>query len=137
MNEPALFPRMMVTIRMLAACGLLLSFAACRTVDKPIETSLTPAEFFQRAQEAASARNYTRAMLYYETFQKTYPDDLERNLWASYEIAFLHHKMGDDRKALEFFDALLERYRSEGQDPWPQAPRILAEEVKAGIQGGA
>ena len=53
---------------------------------------------------------------------------------ASYEIAFLHHKMEDDDTALELFDELIERYRSRAEGvEYPSAPLVLAEKVKANI----
>ncbi len=119
---------------MFLLAALILAVFGCRTLNQTIDESLTPAEFFQRAQEASDASDYRLAMRYYETFQRIHPEDLQRNLWASYEIAFLYHKMGDDRKAVELFDELLERYRTAGSDDWPAGPRILAEKVKAEIQ---
>ncbi len=114
---------------LLASLAALLALAGCRTLNQNVDEKLTPAEFFQRAQEASDARDFPLAMRYYQTFQRVHPEDLERNLWAAYEIAFLYHKMGDDRKAVELFDQLLERYRTEGSGNWPLGPRILAEKV--------
>ena len=60
-------------------------------------------------------------------------NNLEKNLWASYEIAFLHHKMGDDQKAIELFDKLIAKYNSTKAKNWPVAPKILAQKVKEEI----
>ncbi len=75
-----------------AAVALLVSCASAPPVDL---TGLAPAEAFQKAQEASEAGDYTRALAWYEAFLAKYPDDPERSPWALYEIAFLHHKMGD------------------------------------------
>ena len=73
-------------------------------------------------------------MAYYETFLDKYPDDVSRGLWASYEVAFLHHKMGEDDRAIELFDELIARYENAPEDSdWPQGPLILAAKVKKNI----
>lgn len=119
-----------------ALCAVaLFALAGCATTPQEIQTDLSPAEFFQKAQEAADAGRYVLAMRYYETFREQYPNELERNLWARYEIAFLHHKMGDNDEAVRLFNQLLADYDREGQD-WPQGPRILAQQVKKNIEEG-
>jgi tetratricopeptide (TPR) repeat protein len=106
---------------------------ACSSVPDEIEEGLTPMEYFQRAQEASDAGRYELSMAYYEKFQEQYPEELERNVWAEYEIALLYYKMGKNRIALERFDALLARYQA-GEPDLPEGPRILAEKVKARIE---
>ena len=127
------------TLRSIATALLLLALVvACRTTIDERDTDLTPDQFFQRAIEATDVNNYRLAMSYYESFLERYPDDLERNLWASYEVAFLHHKMGNDQKALELLDALLQRYRSKPTDvDYPPAPFVLAGKVRANIMDDA
>ncbi|MBN1837285.1 MAG: hypothetical protein JW820_15630 [Spirochaetales bacterium] len=119
----------------LAAVGLMcLLFAwGCSTVPETIEEGLSPAEFFQRAQEASDNGWYAAAQKYYTVFLERYPEQTERVLWAKYEIAFLHHKMGDDELAIEGFEALLREYEL-GPPELPQGPRILAEKVKARLE---
>jgi tetratricopeptide (TPR) repeat protein len=114
--------------------SLALCLAACATNPEEIEEGLSPAEYFQRAQEASDASRYKLALAYYQKFQEEYPEELERNLWASYEIALLYHKMGQNRTALELFDALLAEYAAAGDASLPQGPKILAEKVKARIE---
>ena len=117
-----------------AVIGLLvLALSACASVPETIEEGLTPAEFFQRAQEASDSGRYATAQKYYEVFLERFPEETERRLWAKYEIAFLYHKMGKDKLALEGFEALLEEYAL-GPPELPQGPRILAEKVKARIE---
>ena len=106
---------------------------SCATKPVTIPPNLSPSEFFQRAQDASEIGNYKLAMQYYLEFQKRYPDNLNKNLWAEYEIAFLYHKMGKDKKAVELLDKLIEKYNSKGTNKWPQAPKILAEKVKENI----
>ncbi len=108
--------------------------ASCSSSPKTIDESLSPPVFFQKAQEASDNGKYSLALQYYRTFQRVYPDELERNLWASYEIAFLYHKMGQDETALELFDELIKLYAAEESDTFPQGPKILAEKVKARIE---
>jgi outer membrane protein assembly factor BamD (BamD/ComL family) len=112
--------------------------AVCSSVPDEIQEGLTPLEYFQRAQEATDENRYALAIAYYQKFQEQYPeeqypDQRDRNIWAEYEIALLHHKMGKDQIALERFEALLARYEA-GETDLPEGPRILAEKVKARIE---
>ena len=100
---------------LLALSVAALAAFGCRTTVDPLEQELTPDQYFQRAIEASDRDNYRLAMRYYEAFQAKYPDDLQRNIWASYEIAFLHHKLGNDDKCIEMIDALLAKYENRGR----------------------
>ncbi len=113
--------------------SLSIFFSSCQTQPKVIPNNLTPAEYFQRAQDASEKENYKLAMRYYKKFQEVYPNNLEKNLWAEYEIAFLYHKMGDNKTAIKLLDKLIAKYKSKEAKNWPQAPRILAEKVKENI----
>jgi tetratricopeptide (TPR) repeat protein len=113
--------------------AILLGASGCTTVPETIEDNLTPAEFFQRAQEASDVGRYELSQKYYEVFLERFPDETERVLWAKYEIAFLFHKMGKDKLAIEGFDALIAEYEA-GPPDLPQGPRILAEKVKARLE---
>jgi outer membrane protein assembly factor BamD (BamD/ComL family) len=118
---------------LLAALLALSALAACKTAPVVISPDLSPADLFQKAQEASDAGKYDLALRYYETFQERHPDDLEHNLWARYEIALLRHKMGDDQTAVQLLDELLALYAGEDAKDLPPAPRILAEKIKAKI----
>ncbi len=113
----------------------LVAAAGCRSTVDPLTQDLTPDQYFQRAIEASDKDNYRLAMKYYEAFQAKFPDDATRNIWASYEIALLHHKLGDEDKAIELFDQLLVRYQNQPADApaLPPGPRVLAEKVKGNI----
>ena len=116
----------------LAGLGLVLAWG-CQSVPETIPEDLTPAEFFQSAQEASDSGWYETAQKYYQVFLERYPEETERVLWAKYEIAFLYHKMGKNDLAVEGFDALIQEYEL-GPPELPQGPRILAEKVKAKIE---
>jgi tetratricopeptide (TPR) repeat protein len=120
---------------LLAAVALatVLGVVGCASVPATIEEGLSPAEFFQRAQEASDAGRYEAAQKYYQVFLERFPEETERRLWAKYEIAFLYHKMGRDKLAIEGFDALLEEYAL-GPSDLPQGPKVLAEKVKARLE---
>lgn len=135
--NPRRLPFLPLALLLTALAALALGLGGCRTLDQSVDESLSAAEFFQRAQEASDARDYPLAMRYYETFLRVHPEDQERTLWAAYEIAFLYHKMGDDRKAVELFDALLARYRSPESEGWPQGPRMLAQKVRDSLAPAA
>jgi outer membrane protein assembly factor BamD (BamD/ComL family) len=115
----------------LAALALLVVLASCRSTGPVDLTGLTPAEVFQRAQDASDGGDYRRALAYYEGFLAQPGIDAVRGAWARYEIALLYHKMGDDDTALAKFDELLAMYE---KDPTlPESPKILATNVKAAI----
>ncbi len=101
----------------------LVAAAGCRSTVDPLAQDLTPDQYFQRAIEASDKDNYRLALRYYEAFQAKFPNDAARNIWASYEIALLHHKLGDDDKAIELFDQLLARYENQPADAPPLPPR--------------
>ena len=118
-----------VSLILIACIGLFM--IGCQSTVDPLEEDLNKKEYFQKAIEASDSRNYKLALRYYEVFKEKFPDDRDGNLWAAYEIAFLHHKLGDDDMAVELFDQLLARYETE--QGLPPAPRILAERVKSNI----
>jgi outer membrane protein assembly factor BamD (BamD/ComL family) len=112
-----------------------LAFVGCQTKAEVEEGDLNPDQYFQRAIEAADVNNYRLAMAYYELFLERYPEDTERVIWASYEVAFLHHKMGDDKTALRLFDEFLEKYKNPPEGvAYPSAPLLLAEKVSSNIR---
>ena len=111
--------------------GWLLS--SCQT-PMPITDDMNPPEFFQAARHAVAQRDYRSAMEYYRVYLERfpaagYPGELERNLWAEYEIGFMHHKLGDDRTAAELLGRLIARYDGEGGEDLPPAPGRLARRV--------
>ncbi len=109
----------------LACLAATLLVSACRSPPPPSMEGLSAAEIFQRAQDAAEKGNSEQAIRYYEAFRELRPDDRERGAWASYEIAFLYHKMKKDDLALQLVDRLLAQYAADGSD-LPPGPRILA-----------
>jgi outer membrane protein assembly factor BamD (BamD/ComL family) len=120
-------------ILLLASIGAVLFVAACRSAPPVATEGLSAAEIFQRAQDAAEKGDSLAAIRYYEAFKEKHPDDRERVSWASYEIAFLYHKVKKNDTALVLLDQLLAVYANEG-DELPPAPRILAEKLKSRIE---
>ena len=123
-------------ILLLACLGAALLVASCRSAPPVTMEGLSAAEIFQRAQDAAEKGDSLAAIRYYEAFKEKRPDDRERVAWASYEIAFLYHKMKKDDTSLLLLDELLAQYAKEG-DALPAAPRILAEKLKTRLQSKA
>jgi outer membrane protein assembly factor BamD (BamD/ComL family) len=119
-------------ILLASACGTAIFLTACASAIPAPSPGLTPAEFFQGAQDAADKGEYKLAIEYYELFQKQYPEDRNHQAWAAYEMAFLYHRMGDNKKAVALFDDLLALYAKE--EHLPDGPRILAEKVKSEIE---
>ncbi len=117
----------LLLLALLSALGL----SSCKSVPSEIPPDSSPADYFQKAQEASDAGRYALALKYYESFLQKYPDERDRGLWARYEIALLHSKMMDTATALRLLDELLALYAGEDAAQLPQAPRILAEKIKA------
>ena len=116
--------------------------ASCATSPDDLTGEIAPAEYFQYAQEASTGGDYGLAMIWYEAFREHYgadPAPAERNLllWAEYEVAFLHHKMGDDRTAVRLLGELIARYDAPEAANYAPAPRILALRVIDELQPGS
>ncbi len=128
-------PRIPVLFLIVSGAAALLLWG-CATKPPVIPDNLSVTEIFQRAQDAADRGDYTLAITYYSLTAKSYPDDVAHDVWASYEIAFLYHKMGKNDTALTLINALLDRYAKEG-DALPPAPRVLAEKLKARLSASS
>lgn len=105
--------------------------ASCASSPDQLTGEITPGEYFQRGQEAAANQDYAGAMDWYVAFREFHADDESPGrrdllLWADYEVAFLHHKMGDDRTALQLLRELVDRYDTPEAATYDPAPRILA-----------
>jgi len=105
----------------------------CATRPPAVSDALSITEIFQRAQDAADKSDYSLAIAYYSLTAKSYPGDTAHIVWASYEIAFLYHKMGKNDTALSLLKDLLDRYAKEG-DALPAAPRVLAERLSTRLE---
>ena len=103
--------------------------AGCASQPLVIPENLTAGEIFQHAQDAVEKGNYDLGISYYSLFKEKHPEDSQRGAWASYEIAFLYHKMGKDEKALSLIEELLSLYSAD-KGALPAAPRILAVKLK-------
>lgn len=113
--------------------------ATCASGPDNLTEELTPPEYFQRGQEATAAGDFRGAMAWYEAFRERYsenPTPVAQNLllWAEYEVAFLYHKMGNDRNAARLLSELVARYDTPEADSYPPAPRILALRVLQELQ---
>ncbi len=114
------------------AAALLLS--GCASKPPVIPDNLSVTEIFQRAQDAEDRNDYSLAITYYSLTAKSYPGDINHITWASYEIAFLYHKMGKNDTALSLTNDLLSRYAADQGDTLPAAPRVLAEKLKTRLE---
>jgi len=106
---------------------------SCASQEPVFTEGMTPEDYFQRAQDAADKGHYELALKYYFKFKETYPDNLEKNVWASYEIAFIHHKMGNDAKSLELLDEVIALYSQDRASVLPKTVKVLADTVKQKI----
>ena len=115
-------------VAILAGAALL---AGCVTASPEMADGLTPAEYFQRAQEATAHNDYALALRWYAAFRERFgedpsPQQMTRLLWAEYETAFLYHKMGDDETSLRLLRALVRSYEQPAAADYPAGPRALA-----------
>ncbi len=115
------------------AIMLILSTSACQSAQPVFDAKMRPEDYFQRAQERTDQGDYNNALAYYYKFKEVFPNNLEKNIWASYEIAFIYHKMGENEKALKLIDELLALYTQDKTGVLPKAPKALAEKVKDNI----
>ena len=130
-----------MSMRKILAAGLVFSAAlllvvSCVTQNPAIPEGLSAEEMFQRAQDAGDRGNYSLGMTYYSLVQEKYPDDKAHVAWASYEIAFLYHKMGKNETALSLINQLLDQYGKEG-DALPPAPLLLAQKLKTRLEANS
>jgi outer membrane protein assembly factor BamD (BamD/ComL family) len=124
------------TFLMMPALLLLVfaSMTSCSSTVDPYKEELSSELYFQKAHEASDNGNFPLAIDYYKAFQQKFPDEIKGNLWASFEIAFIYHKQGNNDEAIKLFQALLDKYALPGAADYPQAPKILTEKVLADIQ---
>jgi hypothetical protein len=108
-------------------------FVSCASRATVIPAGLSAAEIFQRAQDASDRGNYALGIRYYSLIPVSYPDDVSHVTWASYEIAFLYHKMGKNATSLSLINDLLDKYAKVG-DTLPPAPRVLASKLKPRLE---
>jgi outer membrane protein assembly factor BamD (BamD/ComL family) len=113
--------------------AVLVLLASCASGPTTIPPGLSAAEIFQRAQDASDRGAYPLGIRYYSLMLTSYPDDVNHLTWASYEIAFLYHKMGKNDTALSLINDLLDKYAKEG-DALPPAPRVLATKLKPRLE---
>lgn len=102
---------------------------SCQSANPAETENQSSAKLFQQAYEATDAGDYEKALSIYQSYKDLFPNDLGGNLWALYEIAFIHHKKGDDKTAIALFEELLKKYEVEGASSWPKAQKILTERV--------
>ncbi len=116
-----------------AALAGILAIASCASGPEKIPSGLSAVDIFQRGQDASDRGDYQLAIRYYSLIATDHPDDINHLTWASYEIAFLYHKMGKDGEALVRINQLLDQYKTEG-DRLPPAPRVLASKLKTRLE---
>lgn len=114
----------------LAALALVIS---CETVPVTIEEGLSPALYFQKAQEALELDHFDTAKLYYETFLQRFPEINTDYIAAEYELAFIDYKIGRYADAKVRFQRLL-GYYEQGIKNLPNWPRTLSTKILAKVE---
>ncbi|OQX29049.1 MAG: hypothetical protein B0D92_05770 [Spirochaeta sp. LUC14_002_19_P3] len=88
----------------------ILVLTSCASVEDTLDTDWSPEIFFKNAQEALDDSRYKDAMFYYEVFTIRYPENIQKNIAADYEKAFIHYKTGKLKQAEEGFKEILKEY---------------------------
>ena len=101
----------------------------CASEPEVIPEDLSPAEMFQRAQEAVDDSRWELALRYYETFIERYPDDRGAIVEAEYEIAFIHYKQELYVESRALFEAILAEYEADSAGVLPDWPEILSQRL--------
>lgn len=109
------------------------AICSCPSAEPVYSENMLPEDYFQLAQDRAERGDYKTAIAIYYKMKETFPDNLEKNIWASYEIAFLYHKLGDDPTCLRLLDELLTLYAQDTNKLLPTAPKKLAEILRDNI----
>lgn len=104
-------------------------FIGCESVPDEIPNDLSPAEMFQRAQEAVDESKWDTALRYYEEFILRFPDDRGMIVEAEYEIAFITYKQERYQESLDTFNAILAEYEADNSGELPDWPQILSERL--------
>ncbi len=104
----------------------IIALSACQSSPPEIPQSLSQAEFFQRAQEAADRYDWNTALAYYTTFTERFPMDTANICAAEYEIGFIYYKQKNYEQAKQKFQELLTRYEADNASALPQWPKVLA-----------
>lgn len=89
---------------------VILTLTSCVSVEDTLDTTWSPEVFFKHAQEALDDSRYKDAMFYYEVFTVRYPENIQKNIAAEYEKAFIHYKTGKFKKAEEGFKDISKKY---------------------------
>ncbi|MDX9784579.1 MAG: hypothetical protein RBT72_07500 [Spirochaetia bacterium] len=111
--------------------ALVLALGSCATKLEPVPENASSAEIIQRAQERSDIYDWRGAQYYYRTLQERFPDDLNLQATAMYELAFIEYKQGHDEAARAGFEQVLALYKSPQGASLPQTWKILTEKVMA------
>jgi outer membrane protein assembly factor BamD (BamD/ComL family) len=103
-------------------------FSCATTGIEKIENLSQPI-IFQRAQEALDTYEWDRAMMYYQYFIETFPQDMANVVAAEYEIAFITYKKENYKDSRNLFEALIKKYETLDSPGIPEWPRVLSEKL--------
>ncbi len=110
---------------------LSLALASCATRLEPLPEDASSAEIIQRAQAKSDVYDWKGAQYYYKALQERFPKDLNLQVTAMYELAFIEYKQGHDAAARAGFEEVLAIYGKPEGASLPQTWKILAEKVMA------
>ncbi len=106
---------------------------SCKSKIDSFDPGLDERILAQRGTEAIDDDNFKLALLYFKAIIDNPPDNSDKNIWASYEIANIHYKMEEYITSLELLDAIILEYQKEEAVLYPEAPLILANIIKEKI----
>ncbi|MDX9826207.1 MAG: hypothetical protein RBT73_00505 [Spirochaetia bacterium] len=117
--------------------ALSLVFISCATRLAPVPEDASSAEIIQRAQERSDTYDWKGAQYYYRILQARFPNDLNLQATAMYELAFIEYKQGHNDAAKAGFQNVLALYETPEGASLPQTWKILTEKVMAKLPGPA
>jgi outer membrane protein assembly factor BamD (BamD/ComL family) len=120
----------MAAVPALCILAALAVLPGCSSGPPVIPEDLSVMQFFQRAQEESDSSDWDNALFYYETFIERHPEDSPNIMAARYEIAYIHYKQGEDRRAANEFQEILSFYETTPLPlSFPLWPRVLAKKL--------
>lgn len=96
---------------------------------RPLSELNQAQEIYEEGLKLVKDYQYAQASEYFIHLLSAFPDDPKYSAWGTYELGFVFYMLGDDEKAIAYFDQVLGSAKIRG-------PRILADLVKKKIQSG-
>jgi outer membrane protein assembly factor BamD (BamD/ComL family) len=111
---------------------LIFMIAGCTAVQVKDPAQLAGAkEVYDEGLKLIKNREYEESLKYFQYVLDNYkrPQEEKYLSWATYEMGFAYYRMGENEKAIQYFNQVL-------MDSKTRSPRILANLLKNKIEAG-